>query len=163
MHNRSAWKLHSIQGWFWGMIQVDIAAEKASYLISHEHDAEQGATWLKMWWVFFSRLWPLVWFVAQLQKLFYLYKGVTTQISSAAWLLSIGLLFVSSLELSWIYCSSLFLSEKWSIGALSCLLFGIQSKIQCNCTLYISFNVNEIAVFKRAAFYFYQTFITFHF
>lgn len=63
------------------MIQVGIAAEKSSCLItSHEHDAEQGTNHVakNVMGIFFSGFWALVWFVADLQKLFYLYQGVTT-------------------------------------------------------------------------------------
>lgn len=83
MCNGSAWKtdrmLQKTWGLFWGMIQVGIAAEKASCpRTSQEHDTEQGTTWLK---TFFSRLRSPVWFVAQLQKWWKLYQGMRTQTS----------------------------------------------------------------------------------
>lgn len=122
MHIGSAWKTHRMLqktwGLFWGTIQVGIADEMhlpwARYWTG-SHLAEN----------FFSRLRSPVWYVAELQKWLNLYQGETTQISFSSRAAFHRPVCVSSLGLSWIYYSSLSLPERWRVGVLSWLLFGI--------------------------------------
>lgn len=126
VHNGSAWKPHrklevGFEEWFKLALLLKnhpALSPPMSMMLSRE-----PATWLKMWWgSFLAGFGP--WF-----DLLQTYRNYST--CTKEWqhrflqLLSIGLAFVNSLELSWIYWSSLFFIEKWSIGTLSCLLFGI--------------------------------------